>query len=208
MKNLLILLFFCSSFCFITSQIPNPQRYQITIKENDGFDERELSIDRILKKGSSKLYKLKNNQRKLVHQEIYHPDHNRTYKFDFEGFTPKCTTSEDSPFDSIDYWSQIVKSHGGENQKYGEIVVDDDCNGECLIWSKEYISQLLGINVYKRLFVRKANMRPIKKDRILYDAKTHETKFEFSDVFVNWNLGEISESEYEFPMDVKTCSDE
>lgn len=202
--NTSIVLLILSLINLTTSQIPNPKRYQIT-STRDGYFQGHYSIDRNLNKVSVKGYSYENNQAKLINQEIYIPNHNITYTFRFDTSRASCKTSQGSPFDYIDYWSNLVETYGGENQKYDKIIFDDDCNGGCLTQSKEYNNPAAEIILKNTLYIKKDNMTPIKHTSKISDTKTGQLTTDIVDKFTNWNLNEIQSSEFDFPMDISKC---
>ncbi|CAF1404676.1 unnamed protein product [Rotaria sordida] len=204
MMNISIVLLILSLINLTCSQIPNPKRYQLTTTR-DGYFQDHYSIDRNLNKASRKGYSYENNESKLISQDIYIPNHDITYSFKFYKSPASCTATKGSPFDYIDHWSNLVETFGGENKKYDEIIFDTDCDGECLTWSREYNNPAAEIILKNTLYIKKNNMTPIKHTSKIYNSTTGQLTMDLTNRFTNWNLNEIQDSEYDFPMDVNTC---
>jgi hypothetical protein len=187
-----------------TSQIPNPKRYQITVTK-DGSSRQHYSIDKILSKASRKGFSIENDKPLLTSQDIYVPMEGRTYSFTLTSSPPQCIANRGAPFNYIDYWFDIVKAYGGENKTYDQIIVDQDCGGECLTWSLEYNSTAIGYTIKNRLYIKKINLTPIKLTSKLYHFTTGDLVVTYLSKYTDWNLNEITDSEYDFPMDINKC---
>ncbi|CAF3769049.1 unnamed protein product [Rotaria sp. Silwood1] len=204
MMTISIVLLIVSLINLTCSQIPNPKRYQLTTTR-DGYFQEHYSIDRNLNKASRKGYSYENNLLQLLRQDIYLPNHDITYTFKFYKSPTSCTATKCSPFDYIDHRSNLVETFGGENKKYDELIFDADCDGECLTWSKEYNNPAAEIILKNTLYIKKDNMIPIKHTSKIYNTKTGQLTMDLTDRFSNWNLNEIQDLEYNFPMDVNRC---
>jgi hypothetical protein len=186
-----------------TSQIPNPSRYQLTVKVNDTIEEH-YAFDKDLGKMSRMWFSNTADQRFGGNQDIYIRDDNRTYFFNFVSYPSECIANRGGPSREMNYWQNLVESFGGENTTYKELLFDQDCLGTCLTWSMEYNSTAAGFIIRSQLFIKKSNLTPIKLIVKLYHIQTGEY---YSTNFIqydNWSLT-IPEEEYSFPMDIKTC---
>jgi hypothetical protein len=86
------------------------------------------------------------------------------------------------------------------------LIFNDDCDGTCLTWLIEYNSTYHYYYHYQnRLYIKKAEQKPIKMILKGYDIDTHKLISTDVTTFVNWNTGEIPDYEYDYPMDLKTC---
>lgn len=201
---LTLFFFVLSLYDFVAGQIPNPIRYRLTV--NDDNSRRHYAIDKKFYKLSRKVYSLEDDPSSVSNtQDIYVPSEGRTYSFQLKS-SPPCIVNRGAPSsDLIDYWASIVKSYGGENRTFDEIVIDADCSGACLTWLLNYNSTAVGYTINNRLYIRQNDSTPIKLISTLHDLYTGKfistTVIKYSD----WNLRRIPDSEFEFPIDSKLC---
>ncbi|CAF1379499.1 unnamed protein product [Rotaria sordida] len=187
----------------ITSQIPNPIRYRLTVTDN--LSRQHYAIDKKFYKMSRKVYSLDEDPSSVSNsQTIYVPSEGRTYSFNLKS-SPPCIANRGAPSNGMDYWADLVKGYGGENKTYDKIIIDEDCGGPCLTWLNHYDSTAVGYIIDNRLYIRQADSIPIKIISTLHDRYTG--KFVSTTVvrFTDWNLRKIPDSEFEFPIDTKQC---
>jgi len=184
-----------------TSQIPNPGRYQVTIGNGPHY-----AVDKIRWRLSSKIYSTDEDPSSVSnHQNIYVPSEGRTYAFDLKS-SPPCIVNRGAFLKDIDYWGGLVESWGGENTTYDEIIFDQDCGGPCLTWFKQHNETAYTHSNYRsRLYIRQSDATPIKITSARYDLKTGELLSTGVNKFTYWNLDEIPDSEFQFPIDTKKC---
>ncbi|CAF1329826.1 unnamed protein product [Adineta ricciae] len=184
-----------------TSQIPNPIRYQVSFSGGSHY-----AVDKIRWRLSSKICTSGETvPSNCSSQEIYVPSEGRTYKFQLTTANP-CIVNRGAFLKYIDIWPGIVESFGGENKTYDKIIFDKDCDGPCLTWFISYNETVYSFMHYeRRLYIRQADSRPIKTTLAWYDLKTGQLVAETESKITYWNLDEIPDSKFQFPMDIKKC---
>jgi len=139
-------------------------------------------------------------------QDIYVRDDGRTYLFNFMSYPPQCIANRVGPPKEINYWPNLVQGFGGEQKKYDELIFDADCDGTCLTWQIEYNETSYSNQRYvSRLYVQKAEQKPIKMITKAYDLKTEILVSTTLTTFTNWITGKVPDYEFDYPMDLKTC---
>jgi len=136
-----------------TSQLPNPNRYRVTLTLN-GTVEEHYAYDNPLGKMSRMSFSNSTDERFGGNQYIYMRDVNITYTFNFMTYPSKCIANRGEPINEMNYWLNIIKLFGGENKTYDEIVFDRDCLGGCLTWYREYNVTGTQLTVHDRLYIK------------------------------------------------------
>lgn len=184
-----------------TSQIPNPIRYRLTVGH-----EKHYAVDKFRWRLSSKTYSTGEDSSLVSNnQEIYVPNEGRTYTFNLQS-SPPCIANRGAFLTYIDYWDGLVKSWGGENKTYDEIIVDKDCGGPCLTWFIQYNETAYTHSNYRnRLYIRQSDSTPIKTTSAQYDLTTGKHITTTVTKFTYWSLDEIPDSEFKSPIDRERC---
>jgi hypothetical protein len=106
---------------------------------------------------------------------------------------------------SINKLANLVQSFGGEQKKYDELIFDADCDGTCLTWKTESNETYDRYRYISRLYVKKAESKPIKIVLRTYDLDTGKLLSTSITRFVSWITGKVPDYEYDYPMDLDTC---
>ncbi|CAF5175750.1 unnamed protein product, partial [Rotaria magnacalcarata] len=138
-------------------------------------------------------------------QDIYVRDDSRTYLFNFMAQPPQCIANRGGPYNEMNFWPNLVQSFGGEQKKYDELLFDPDCDGTCLTWKTEYNETYHHYRYVNRLYVKKAEKKPIKIVLKTYDLNTGSLVSTSVTRFINWVTGNVPDYEYDYPMDLETC---
>jgi hypothetical protein len=150
------------------SQLPNPNRYRVTLTLN-GTVEEHYAYDNPVGKMSRMSFSNSTDERFSGNQYIYMRDSNTTYMFNFMTYPSKCVASKGGPLNEMNYWLNTINLFGGENKTYDEILFDRDCLGGCLTWYIESNVTGVQITVRNRLYIKKkADSTPIKHVRKFY----------------------------------------
>lgn len=200
---LLLLSFVCIDL--IRGQIPNPTQYRFTLT-TDGQAQERYVIDQSIGKISRLWFSNDGDEIFGGNQEIYVRDDGRTYLFNFMSSPPQCIANRGGPYNEMNYWPNLVQSFGGEKKPYDALIFDSDCDGTCLTWKIEYNSTYEYHRHYvSRLYVKKAEQKPIKMILKAYDSETEKLVSTSITRFTNWTTGNVPDYEFDYPMDLKTC---
>ncbi len=188
-----------------TGQIPNPNQYRFTLT-TDGTAQERYAIDKQAGKMSRLWFSNLGDEEFGGNQDIYVRDDGRTYLFNFMSQPPQCIANRGGPYNEMNYWPNLVQSFGGEQKKYDELIFDPDCDGTCLTWKTESNgSQYNPYHYVNRLYVKKAEQKPIKIVQKKYDLTTGQLISTSITRFTNWITGKVPDYEYDYPMDLETC---
>ncbi|CAF5047776.1 unnamed protein product [Rotaria sp. Silwood1] len=139
-------------------------------------------------------------------QNIYVRDDGCTYLFNFNALPRQCIANRGGPYNEMKYWPNLVQSWGGENKTYDQLIFDPDCDGTCLTWLQEYNStHHYRYRYHNRLYVKKAEHKPIKIVMKVYDLDTGNLVSTDVTRFVDWRTDTTPDYEFDYPMDLKTC---
>lgn len=199
-----ILLLTFSLAHFTICQIPNPDQYRFTVTL-DGVAQERYAIDKPAGKMSRLWFSNIGDEEFGGNQDIYVKADDRTYLFNFMSQPPQCIANRGGPYNEMNYWPNLVQSFGGEQKKYGELIFDADCDGTCLTWKTEYNQTYHHYRYVNRLYVKKAESKPIKMVLKTYDLDTGKLISTSITRFVNWITGKVPNYEYDYPMDLNTC---
>jgi hypothetical protein len=190
---------------FGMAQIPNPGQYRFTLT-TDGAAQERYAVDIPAGKMSRWWFSNIGDEEFGGNQDIYVRDDNRTYLFDFMSKPVQCIANRGGPYNEMNYWPNLVQSFGGEQKKYDELIFDSDCDGTCLTWKVEFNEthhhQYRYVN---RLYVKKAEAKPIKQVLKAYDLQTGQLVSTTISRFSNWISDQVPAYEYDYPMDLETC---
>ncbi len=186
------------------SQIPNPNQYRFTLT-TDGTAQERYAIDNLAGKMSRLWFSNIGDEEFGGNQDIYVRDDERTYLFNFMSKPPQCIANRGGPYNEMNYWPNLVQSFGGEKKTYDELIFDADCDGTCLTWKKEYNETYHNYRYVNRLYVKKAEQKPIKTVLKAYDLNTGNLVSTSITRFTNWMTGKVPDYEYDYPMDLETC---
>lgn len=189
-------------------QIPNPTQYRFTVTINGTPSERYV-IDGTAGKMSRLWFSNERDEEFGGNQEIFVQADARTYLFNFMSKPVQCIANRGGPYNEFNYWPNLVQSFGGEQKVYDELIFDPDCDGTCLTWKKEfnetYNEDYHPERYVNRLYVKKAEKKPIKMIMTTYDIDTGKLISTTITRFVNWLTGAIPDYEFDYPMDIQTC---
>ncbi|CAF1184484.1 unnamed protein product [Rotaria sordida] len=188
------------------SQIPNPDQYRFTLTTN-GIVQERYAIDMTAGKMSRMWFSNTGDEEFSGNQDIYVRDDKLTYLFNFMSQPRQCIANKVGPPNEMFYWSNLVRSWGGEKKIYDELIFDADCDGTCLTWKVE------GNSTYEhehyhyitRLYVKKAEQKPIKLVMKTFDLDTGKLISSSDTRFLNWITGPVPDYEFDYPMDISTC---
>ena len=188
----------------VVSQIPNPDRYRVTLTLN-GTVTDHYAYDTPLGKMSHMSFSNSTDERYGGNQYIYMGPVNTTFMFNFMTYPSVCTASKGGPPGDINYWLNTINRFGGENKTYTEILFDRDCLGGCLTWYIEYNPAGTRVIIHERLYIRKADLTPIKIVRKFYQRDTEQ--YLSTDIigYVDWDTYSIVYEEFNYPMDIQKC---
>ena len=204
MMTWVILLFILLLSGFTVGQIPNPDRYRFTVATNGVAQERYV-IDKPLGKMSRWWFSNDGDELFGGNQDIYVRADGRTYLFNFMSQPPQCIANRGGPYNEMNYWPNLVQSFGGENKTYDQLIFDADCDGTCLAWTTEGSSTYEHRRYQSRLYVKKAEKRPIKLVLRTYDLDTGNLLSTQVTRFVDWSTDPTPDYEYDYPMDLEAC---
>ncbi|CAF1043585.1 unnamed protein product [Rotaria sordida] len=187
-----------------TSQIPNPTQYRFTLT-TDGIARERYAIDKQVGKMSRLWFSNIGDEEFGGNQDIYVRDDGRTYLFNFMSQPRQCIANRGGPYNEMNYWPNLVQSFGGEQKKYDELIFDADCDGTCLTWKTEFNRTYEHYRYVNRLYVKKAEQKPIKMVTRAYNLDTGELVSTSITKFTNWITGKVPDYEYDYPMDLETC---
>jgi hypothetical protein len=187
-----------------TGQIPNPNQYRFTLT-TDGIAQERYAIDKQAGKMSRLWFSNVGDEEFGGNQEIYVRDDARTYLFNFMAKPPQCIANRGGPYNEINYWPNLIQSFGGEQKPYDELIFDADCDGTCLTWKTEYNETYHHYRYVNRLYVKKAEEKPIKLVMKRYSMETGQLVSTSVTRFSNWTTGKVPDYEYDYPMDLETC---
>lgn len=201
-----ILLLSVSIIHFTVSQIPNPDQYRFTLTTN-GTAEQRLVIDNQTGRMSRLWFSKSGTSGEEFggNQFIYKRNDSKTYFFNFMMEPIQCIISGGGPPDEVNYWPYLIQLFGGEQKKYDELIFDSDCDGTCLTWRTEFNGSFLDYHYVYRLYVKKAEQKPIKMIIKAYDLQTKNLISTTLTAFTNWMTGKIPDYEYDYPMNLTTC---
>ncbi|CAF1173237.1 unnamed protein product [Rotaria sordida] len=185
-------------------QIPNPNQYRFTLAI-DGRAQERYAIDTPAGKMSRLWYSNDADEEFGGNQDIYVRDDARSYFFDFMSKPPGCIANRGGPYNEMKYWPNLVQSFGGEQKIYDELIFDSDCDGTCLTWKTEFNETYHHFRYVNRLYVKKAEQKPIKMIMRKYDLDTEKLLSTTVTRFVNWITGKVPDYEYDYPMNLTTC---
>ncbi len=188
-----------------TSQLPNPNRYRVTLALN-GTIQEHYAYDSPLGKMSRMSFSNSTDERFGGIQYIYMHDVNTTYTFNFMTYPSKCIASIGPPLNEMNYWLNTINLFGGANKTYDEILFDRDCLGGCLTWYTEYNATGTQVTVRNRLYINKAYSIPIKLVRKYYNMNPQYLIATDLIEYVDWDIYSIVYEEFDYPMDIQTCS--
>ncbi|CAF1280073.1 unnamed protein product [Rotaria magnacalcarata] len=204
MTTVTVLLLTLWSSHFTTGQIPNPDQYRFTWT-SDGVAQERYAIDKKAGKMSRLWFSNTGDEEFGGNQDIYVRDDSRTYLFNFMAQPPQCIANRGGPYNEMNFWPNLVQSFGGEQKKYDELLFDPDCDGTCLTWKTEYNETYHHYRYVNRLYVKKAEKKPIKIVLKTYDLNTGSLVSTSVTRFINWVTGNVPDYEYDYPMDLETC---
>ncbi|CAF2505766.1 unnamed protein product [Rotaria sp. Silwood2] len=189
-----------------TSQIPNPNQYRFTLTTNSIVQER-YAIDVTAGKMSRMWFSNDGDEQFGGNQDIYVRHDKRTYLFNFMAQPPQCIANKVGPPNEMFYWPNLVRSFGGEQKIYDDLIFDADCDGTCLTWKVEGNStyEHKHYHYITRLYVKKAEQKPIKLVMKTFDLDTGKLISSTDTRFLNWTTGEVPDYEFDYPMDLNTC---
>jgi hypothetical protein len=187
-----------------TGQIPNPEQYRFTAT-TDGTAQERYAIDKQAGKMSRLWFSNDGDEEFGGNQDIYVRNDSRTYLFNFMSQPPQCIANRGGPYNEMNYWPNLVQSFGGEKKKYDELIFDADCDGTCLTWKTEYNETYHHYHYINRLYVKKAEQKPIKMIMKAYNSETGQLVSTSVTRFTNWITGKVPDYEYDYPMDLETC---
>ncbi len=185
-------------------QIPNPTQYRFTVTTDNRPQER-YAIDKQAGKMSRLWFSNDGDEEFGGNQDIYVRDDGRTYLFNFMAKPPQCIANRGGPYTEMNYWPNLVQSFGGEQKPIDELIFDPDCDGTCLTWKTEFNSTYDHARYVNRLYVKKAEQKPIKMVTRKYSLNTGELISTSITRFTDWTIGQVPDYEYDYPMDLKTC---
>ena len=207
MQNMMTMTIHLLSFLLIGSaigQIPNPIQYRFTVT-TDGTPSERYAIDSTAGKMSRLWFSNDGDEEFGGNQEIFVRADARTYLFNFMSKPVQCIANRGGPYNEFNYWPNLVQSFGGEQKPYDELIFDSDCDGACLTWKTEFNETYHHQRYVNRLYVKKAEQKPIKMVTTKYDIDTGKLISKSITRFVNWITGAIPDYEFDYPMDIQTC---
>jgi len=205
MMNVMLIILSLLLINLTTGQLPNPNRYRVTLTLNGTVDEH-YACDYPLGKMSRMCFSNSTDERFGGCQYIYMRSLNTTYTFNFMTYPSNCIASKGEPFHEMNYWLNTINSFGGENKTYDAIFFDRDCLGGCLTWYKEYNATGGQLTVHDRLYIKKADSKPIKLVRKLYLIKTQNLISTDLIGYVDWDIYSIVYEEFDYPMNIQQCT--
>ena len=187
-----------------TGQIPNPTQYRFTVT-TDGTPSERYAIDQPAGKMSRLWFSNDGDEEFGGNQNIFIRKDARTYLFNFMSKPVQCIANQGGPYNDMNYWPNLVQSFGGEEKLSDELIFDPDCDGTCLTWKTEYNQSYDHHRYVNRLYVKKAEQKPIKMILTSYDIDTGKLISKSITRFVNWIIGAVPDYEFDYPMDIQTC---
>jgi hypothetical protein len=115
-----IILFFLS-INLTKSQLPNPNRYRVTLTLN-GTVQEHYAFDKPLGKMSRMSFSNSTDERFGGTQYIFMGSVNTTYTFNFLTYPSICIASKGGPLNEMNYWLNTIYLFGGENKTYDELL--------------------------------------------------------------------------------------
>lgn len=186
------------------AQIPNPNQYRFTVITDNVPSERYV-IDEPTGKMSRLWYSNEDDEEFGGNQEIFVRNDNRTYLFNFMSKPTQCIANRGGPYTEMNYWTNLIRSFGGQQKIFDELIFDGDCDGTCLTWIREFNDTYDNQKYLNRLYVQKSTQKPIKMVTKIFDLDTGELISISIAKFWNWINGSVPDYEFDYPMDIQTC---